>query len=38
MRKPVFGFPTRSDTGRDVQSQKMADGLKFQIKDVCYLM
>ena len=26
------GFPTRSDTNRAVQSQKMARGLKFRIK------
>ena len=31
MRKPVFDFPTRSDTNRDVQLQKMARGLKFRI-------
>ena len=30
-RKPVFGFPTRSDTNRAVQPQKMARGLKFWI-------
>ena len=28
------GFPTRSDTNRAVQSQKMAGGLKFRIKEV----
>ena len=28
MRKPVFGFPTRSDANRVVQPQKMARGLK----------
>ena len=28
-RKPVFGFPTRSDTNRPVQSQKQARSLKF---------
>ena len=28
VRKPVFGFPTRSDTNQAVQSQKMARGLK----------
>ena len=33
MRKPVFGFPTRSDTNWAVQSHKMARGLKFQIKE-----
>ena len=31
MRKPVFGFPTRSETNMAVQPQKMARGLKFQI-------
>ena len=31
MRKPVFGV---SDTNRAVQSQKMARGLKFRIKQV----
>ena len=34
MRKPVFGFNTRSDTNRAVQPQKMAEGLKFRIKEV----
>ena len=34
MRKPVFGFPTRSDTNWSVQQQKMARGLKFWIKEV----
>ena len=34
MRKPVFGFPTRSDTNRAVLSQKMARGLKFRIYEV----
>ena len=33
MRKPS-GFPTWSDTNRAVQPQKMARGLKFQIKVV----
>ena len=28
------GFPTRSDTNRAVQPQKMAIGLKFQIQKV----
>ena len=28
------GFPTRSDTNRAVQPQKMARGLKFRIKEV----
>ena len=33
MRKPVIypGFPTRSDTNRAVQTQKMARDLKFRI-------
>ena len=30
-RKPVFGFPTRSDTNWAVQPQEMTGGLKFQI-------
>ena len=34
MRKPVFGFPTRSDTNRAVQPQEMARGLKFRILEV----
>ena len=34
MRKPMFWFPTRSDTNRAVQLQKMARGLKFGIKKV----
>ena len=29
-----MGFPTRSDTNRAVQSQKMAGGLKFLINEV----
>ena len=29
---PCEGFQTRSDTNRAVHSQKMAKGLKFQIK------
>ena len=29
-RKPVFGFPTRSDTNQPVHSQKEARGLKFR--------
>ena len=33
IRKPVFGFPTRSHTNWTVQSQKMARGLKFPIKE-----
>ena len=33
VRKPVFGCPTRSDTNRAVQSQKMARGLKLCIKE-----
>ena len=31
MRKPVFGFPTRSDTNRAVQSLNMSRGLKVWI-------
>ena len=31
VRKPVFGFPTRSHTNQAVQPQKMARGLKFRI-------
>ena len=34
MRKPVFGFPTRSATNQAVQPQKMSRSLKFQIKEV----
>ena len=34
MRKPVFEFPTWSDTNGAVQPQKIARGLKFQIKVV----
>ena len=33
VRKLVLGFPTRSDTNRDVQPHNMARGLKFQILD-----
>ena len=33
-RIPVFGFPTRSDTNRAVQSQKISESLKFRIKEV----
>ena len=32
MRNPVFGFPTRSDTNRAVQPQKMARGLQIGIQ------
>ena len=32
MRKPTFWFPTWSVTNQAVQLQKMARGLKFQIK------
>ena len=32
VRKPTFWFPTRSDTNRAVQPQKMARGLKFRIQ------
>ena len=31
-KKPVFGFPTRSDTNQAVQLQKIARGLKCSIK------
>ena len=31
MMKPMFWFPTWSDTNQAVQQQKMARGLKFQI-------
>ena len=34
MRKPTFLFPTWSDTNQAVKLQKMARGLKFQIKKV----
>ena len=34
LRKPSSGFPTRSDTNRAVQPQKMARSLKFRIKVV----
>ena len=34
MKKPMFWFPTCSDTNQAVQLQKMARGLKFQIKKV----
>ena len=30
-RKPASGLPTRSDTNRAVQPQKVARGLKFRI-------
>ena len=33
MRKPVLRFPTRSDTNRAVQPQKLAKGLKFRIQE-----
>ena len=32
LRKPVFGFPARTDTNQAVQLQKMARGLKFCIQ------
>ena len=32
-RKPVFGFPTRSDTNGPVQQKKMAGSLKFRISE-----
>ena len=34
MRKPMFWFPTWSDTNKAVQLQKMARGLKFWILKV----
>ena len=34
MRKPMFRFPTRSDTNQAVQQGKMARGLKFRIKKI----
>ena len=34
IRKPVFGFPTNSDTNLAVHPQKMARGSKFWIKEV----
>ena len=34
MRKPMFWFPSRSDTNQAVQLQKMARGLKLRIKKV----
>ena len=34
MRKAMFWFPTWSNTNQAVQLQKMARGLKFQIKKV----
>ena len=34
VRKPVFGFQTRSNTIQAVQSQKMARGSKFRINKV----
>ena len=34
MRKPTIWVPTRSDTNRAVQSQKMVRGLKFWIQKV----
>ena len=33
MRNQQFGFPTRSDINRTVQSQKQARCLKFRIKE-----
>ena len=32
-RKPVFEFPTRSDTNRPVQSQEKARSLNIRIKE-----
>ena len=34
LRKPVYGFPTRSGTNRAVQPQKIARILKFRIQVV----
>ena len=34
MRKPMFWFPTWSNTNKAVQLQKMARGLKFRIQQV----
>ena len=34
LRKPVFGVSHQGDTNQAVQSQKMASGFKFQIKEV----
>ena len=34
MRKPMFWFPTWSDTNQAMQLKKMARGLKFRIKKV----
>ena len=34
MRTPTFWFPIWSDTNQAVQSQKLARGLKFRIKEV----
>ena len=34
MRKPIFWFPTRSDTNQAVQLLNMACGLKFGIQKV----
>ena len=34
MTKPVLGFPTRSDTNRAVQPQKLVRGSKFRIQEV----
>ena len=33
MRNPTLWFPSRSDTNRAVQSQKMARSLKFRIQE-----
>ena len=34
MRKPVFGFPTKSDTNQALQSHRMAKGSKFRIYEL----
>ena len=34
MRKPMFWFPTWSNTNQAVEQQKMAGGLQFRIKKV----
>ena len=34
VRKPVLGFPTRSDTNRAVQLQKISRGIKYRIQEV----
>ena len=34
MKKPMFWFPTSSDTNQSVQLQKMARGFKFRFQKV----